>query len=98
MTTQNYLIIESNVVTNIVVWDGNTQDWTPPTDSIQLIQTDTNAMVWQLDAKTNTFVLTEVLGQVDIGFTWDGTVCITNQPQPPAPKQPVATGVQTLGA
>ena len=27
---QNYLIIEQNVVDNIVVWNGDTTQWTPP--------------------------------------------------------------------
>ena len=93
MTTQNYLIIENNVVTNNVVWDGNTQTWTPPADSIQLIQATTPAMVWvgtkveNLPATipptyTITYNLEEVVGAGDIGFTWNGTVLTTNQPKP----------------
>jgi hypothetical protein len=93
MTTQNYLIVETNIVTNNVVWDGNTQTWTPPADSIQLIQAITPAMVWvgttveNLPATipptyTTTYDLKEVVGAGDIGFTWDGTVLTTNQPQP----------------
>lgn len=85
MTTQNYLIVENNVVTNDVVWDGNTETWTPPTDSIQLIQTTTPAMIWEaviVDGKITDYVLVEQIGQGQIGFTWDGTVCTTNQPKP----------------
>ena len=97
-TTQNYLIIEQNVVTNIVVWDGNTQDWTPPTDATMLIQADTQAKVWTYDKASNTYVLTEELGAGSIGFTWDGSVLTTNEPQPKPPVQPVVSGLQTLGA
>lgn len=88
MTTQNYLIIENNVVTNLVVWDGNTQTWQPPTDSIQMVQATTPALIWQpvvVDGQITDFVLTEEMGVAAIGFTWNGTVCITNQPKPEIP-------------
>jgi hypothetical protein len=91
--TQNYLIIESNVVTNICVWDGDTTIWTPPTGSIALIQATTPSKIWQYDKVTNTFILTEQLGFGSIGFTWDGSFCITNEPQPKPPEpQPVTEG------
>lgn len=84
MTTQNYLIIENNVVTNIVLWDGDTNTWQPPADSIALIQATTPAMVWVFDYTTIPYTsqLEEVMGEGAIGFTWDGTVLTTNQPQP----------------
>ena len=93
MTTQNYLIVEANIVTNNVVWDGDVNTWTPPADSIQLIQATTPAMVWvgtkveNLPATipptyTITYNLEEVVGAGDIGFTWNGTVLTTNQPKP----------------
>ena len=85
MTINSYLIIENNIVTNDVVWDGNTQTWTPPADSIQLIQSTTPAMVWQpiyTDEKVTDWVLVEIIGAGGIGFTWNGTVCTTNEPKP----------------
>jgi hypothetical protein len=85
MTTQSYLIIENNVVSNEVIWDGNTQTWTPPADSIQLIASSTPAMVWQpifTDEKITDWVLEEVIGAGGIGFTWNGTVVTTNEPKP----------------
>ena len=88
MTTQNYLIVEANVVTNNVVWDGDVNTWTPPSDSIQLIQATTPAMIWQtviVDGKITDFVLGEQIGAGDIGFTWDGTVLTTNQSKPVIP-------------
>ena len=85
MTTQNYLIVEANIVTNNVVWDGDVNTWTPPADSIQLIQATTPAMVWELNADKTDYVLTEQVGAGDIGFTWDGTVLTTNQPKPSIP-------------
>jgi len=96
MTTQNYLVVENNVVTNIVVWDGNTQDWTPPADATMLIQDTTPTMVWKLSADKSTFVLTEQIGAGAIGFTWNGSVLTTNEPQPAPPKdQPIASGTTT---
>jgi len=81
---QNYLIIENNVVNNIVLWNGNTSQWTPPSGSIALIQATTPAMVWVIDytVTPNTASLQEVVGAGEIGFTWDGTVLTTNQPNP----------------
>lgn len=90
MTVQNYLLIQSDIVTNCVVWDGNTQTWKPPVDATMLVQATTLAMVWLLNADKTDYVLTEVMGAGNIGFTWDGTVCITNQPKPlPLPTIPV---------
>ena len=83
---QNYLIIESNVVTNVVLWDGDTTVWAPPSGSISLIQATTPALVWRAviaDNKVTDYVLVEVLGAGDIGFTWDGSVLTTNEPKPP---------------
>lgn len=102
MITQNYLIIESNVVTNTVVWDGNPQTWQPPAGSIQLIDVTTTAMIWQpvvVENKLTDWILGPELGAGDIGFTWDGSVLITNQPKPeipPEPVQPTTEGTQTL--
>ena len=85
MTTQNYLIVENNIVTNSVVWDGDINTWTPPVDSIALAEATTRTMVWQPvveDGKTTDWVLTEQLGGGAIGFTWDGEVLTTNISEP----------------
>jgi hypothetical protein len=88
MTTQSYLIIENNVVSNEVIWDGNTQTWTPPVDSIQLVASSTPAMIWQpiyTDEKITDWVLVEAIGAGSIGFTWNGAVLNTNEPKPAIP-------------
>jgi len=96
MTTQNYFVVENNAVTNLVVWDGNTQDWQPPTDATMLVQSTTPAMVWELNnLLPPTYELTEVIGAGGIGFTWNGTVLTTNEPKPANPIQPVTTGTKT---
>jgi hypothetical protein len=87
MTTQNYLQIQSDVVTNVIDWDGNPNTWTPPADATMLVQADTQALVWEaviVDGKVTDYVLVEELGQGQIGFTWDTTtqVLTTNQPKP----------------
>lgn len=83
--TQNYLIIEQNVVTNICIWNGDTTTWTPPQSTIALVQATTPVLVWEAvfeDNKIVDYVLVEQIGAGDIGFTWDGTVLTTNQPKP----------------
>ena len=95
---QNYLIIESNLVTNITIWNGDTNTWTPPQGSLALVQSTTPAMIWQpviVDGKVTDWVLGEQIGAGAIGFTWDGTVVNTNEPQPTVPTQPTTTGTQT---
>jgi len=92
MTTQNYLVVENNVVDNIVLWDGDINTWQPPTDATMLVQATTPAMIWELNADKTDNVLVEVVGVGQIGFTWNGTVLTTNQPKPPIPVQPVTTG------
>lgn len=91
MTAQIYLIVEANVVTNTVLWDGNTETWSPPQESIPLIAETTPAIIWepvyddQPKPQVIDYVLQEVMGQGGIGFTWDGTVLTTNEPKPPIP-------------
>ena len=91
---QNYLQIQNNVVTNVVVWDGGS-DWTPPSNATMLIQATTNAKIWILNSAKTAYELIEVMGAGQIGFIWDGTVLTTNEPQPNPPIQPVTTGTQT---
>ena len=93
--TQNYLIIEDNVVTNYVVWDGGS-DWTPPVNSIQLVQADTPAKIWVLNADKTDYELVEQQSAGDIGYTWDGVVLTTNAPKPTIPVQPTASGITTI--
>ena len=94
MTTQNYLMVENNVVTNNVVWDGNTATWNPPTGATMLIDADTYGQVWEPVWDTTQtppviidYELVSILGVGDIGFTWNGTEVVTNQPKPEIPTQ-----------
>ena len=95
MTTQNYLVVENNVVTNLVVWDGG-NDWTPPSNAIMLAQETTPAMLWNLSSDKSNFVLTEVVGAGAIGFTWNGTVLTTPDSQPASIIQTKSTENTTL--
>jgi hypothetical protein len=93
MSAQNYCMVNeaTNVCDNVVVWDGNPDTWTPPAGYLMLVQATTPAKnwVWSIDA----WVL-EVSGEGQIGYTWDGTYLITNEPQPIKP--PTTEGAQTL--
>ena len=85
---QNYLIVNqaTNTVENTCVWDGNTQTWSPPANSLALVQATTPAVIWVGNEELNDTELQEQLGQGGVGFTWDGTKCITNQPKPLIPE------------
>lgn len=88
MTIQNYLMIENNIVTNVCVWDGDTNTWQPPANVTMLVQATTPALIWKSSGgQTPEWVLTEVLGAGGIGFTWNSTteVLTTNQPKPTTP-------------
>lgn len=96
---QNYLIVEQNIVSNVVVWNGDTSQWTPPQGSIALVQATTPAMVWELNTDNPpVYVLTEEIGVGQIGFTWDGSALTTNQPSPPNPNQPQPVTLGTQNA
>ena len=94
--TQNYCMVNqtTNICDNITLWDGNPDTWTPPPGYLMLVQTDTMALVWVWDAAIPDWVLAQEVGQGQIGFVWNGTELITNEPKP-AP-QPVTEGAQTL--
>lgn len=99
MTTQNYLMINesTNTVDNICVWDGNPDTWQPPAGYLMLIQATTIALVWLWDKPADDWVLSQQMGQAQIGFVWNGVECITNDPKPEPPKpQPVTQGTQTI--
>jgi len=97
MTTQQYLMVNesTNIVDNICVWDGDTNIWQPPANTLMLVQATTPARVWVLSSDKTTFVLQEVIGVGQIGFTWDGSVLTTNEPQPKPITQPATTGTIT---
>jgi hypothetical protein len=45
---QNYLMVNTstNIVENIFVWNGDTNTWQPPANTLMLVQATTPAMVW----------------------------------------------------
>lgn len=95
---ENYLIINTstNVVTNVVMWNGNPSTWAPPSGSIGLPQATMPTKIWRPNVENTEYVLTDSIGDANIGFTYDGSVCITNEPKPEDPPQPVTQGTQTL--
>lgn len=90
MTNQNYLLINktTNVVENVCYWDGDTSKWQPEENSFALPLDTTPSLVWQLNQDKTDFVLTSVLGQGAIGFTWNGAALTTNESKPAAPNKP----------
>lgn len=93
MTAQNYCMVSeaTNVCDNVVLWDGNPNTWTPTAGYLMLAQVTTPAKDWMW--VDNAWVLA-VGGCGQIGYTWDGTYLVTNEPQPTQP-MPIE-GAQTL--
>jgi hypothetical protein len=104
MTDKTYLLVENNVVTNVVVWDG-LSDWIVPNGMIALDQDTTPTMVWTVPTATTASVLEPIMGIGAIGYTWNGSTLSTGQTQPVyvAPplkaagaNQPQTTGTTTI--
>ena len=93
-------MIEENIVTNVCLWDGDVNSWQPPQDATMLVQATTPAFNWAWNPDLKDFELIESLGTGGVGFTWNGTACITNQPKPvlptPASDQPDSSGTVTI--
>lgn len=89
MTVQNYLLINTSITPetcdNLILWDGNTNTWSPPESHIALAQAATPSKDWEWDSTSNTWILSESTGGGQIGYTWDGTILTTNEPQPQTP-------------
>jgi len=78
---KNYLVIENGIVVNAVVWDGNTETWTPPENLILMAEDAAKVKGWSWNAGIKdweAYVADNV--QPGIGFAWDGEFLI--QPKP----------------
>lgn len=102
MDVQTYCIIDSQsgVCDNVTLWDGDMGVWQPPVKHIAVPQASTPSKVWVQVDNTQQWVLTETVGDGQIGYTWDG-VCLTTNEAPPSPTvaeqpQPAVDGSQTL--
>ena len=97
MADINYLMVQNNVVTNLVLWDGNVNTWTPPANATMLVELETPAYVWASDKQNPpSWILIEEIGAGDIGYTWDGTALTTNQPKPTEPPLIGTEGLTSL--
>lgn len=95
MATENYFEVENNVVVNVVLWDGDVNTWQPPASATMLVASTTPAMIWAYDKDTKDYYLNEVVGVGTIGYTWDGSVLMTNEPKPTEPPYPVPLATPT---
>ena len=82
MENKNYLIVQDNVVTNTVVWNGDVNQWAPPNDAVMLIAEETPALDWQVTSDLSDYSLVTVMGGGRIGFIWDGLTLKTPEPKP----------------
>lgn len=93
---KNYLMINkaTNVVDNVISWSGDTNTWQPPSDYLLLVQETTPVMYWDevvVEGVIVDWILKETVGCASIGFTWNGTACVTNEPKPDIPPPPAPT-------
>ena len=83
---QNYCIVNTetipNYCENVVNWDGDVNNWSPPSGTIALLQAETPSRDWSFDANSNTYILVDSIGRGSIGWTWNGKILVTNRPQP----------------
>ena len=82
--SDNYLMINksTNVVENIVVWDGNLETWNPGDEFLLLKAEETPCTLWSWN--NDQLQSEEIIGAGGINDTWDGNTVI--KPQPPKPE------------
>lgn len=87
MEVNAYLIVDTatNVAIDCILWDGTPENWTPPEGKIAVRQDTTYARMWEYNPTTDVVELTPFLGAGQIGFSWDGEMFTTDQPEPPHP-------------
>jgi hypothetical protein len=97
---ESYLLIntQSNpqICDNIILWNGDVNIWTPPSDHIALQRDEVYCLEWNWNASSNTWILVENLGTGQMGYTWDGTKLTTNEPQPTEPPIVIDTQVDNF--
>lgn len=84
MSEKDYLMVnlETNIVENAIIWNGDTNTWTPPENYLMLVQNEAPAKVWEYSFDDNQMHLVEKIGEGRIGFSWDGEFLITPEPNP----------------
>jgi hypothetical protein len=98
MTVENYLMInkQTNLVDNLVMWDGNVNSWNPPSEYLMLPVATTMAYDWFWSDVLQDWELQENMGGANIGDTWNGSACITSATKESNTPYPTTTGIQDL--
>lgn len=96
---QNYCLVNTqnvpNICDNVIVWNGDTSIWNPPSSHLALPQETTPTKIWVFNE--GSYSLQDSVGGGSIGWTWDGTYLITSEPQPVnPPPQPPNDTVETF--
>lgn len=87
------IINQSNIVENIIVWDGVSQ-WSPPEGCTLVPIENANCIVW-ITNEDGTHQQVEAIGAVSRDAVWDGQKFVNPEPPPP-PEQPQTSGTQEL--
>jgi len=92
--SKNYLMVNknTNLVENVVLWDGNLQTWNPGDDFLLMKAEDHLCTAWfWVDGELQS---QQALGIAGIGDSWDGTAFSKQQPPKPEPLPAPAAPVQ----
>ena len=105
MTDKIYCMVnkDTNICDNVVVWNGDVQQWQPPSNYLMLIQENTLTKNWIWNRELLEWqAFPDSVNDGGIGDTWDGTYLTPPMPtEPPAlpvvaQNQPTSTGTTTL--
>jgi hypothetical protein len=82
--SDNYLMVNkaTNVIENIVLWDGNLETWNPGDEFLLLKAEETSCTVWFWD--NGQLQSQQIVGAAGVGDTWDNGNAV--KPQPPKPE------------
>jgi hypothetical protein len=100
METKEYCLIskETNICENIIIWDGDSSKWAPPSEYLIFELASIPVILWKYDDAIKDFGPITPEGELGCpGYTWDGTHLV--QPKPEVIKeepQPLTEGTQTL--
>lgn len=81
---------QNSIAENVIEWDGDNNNWSPPDTHLAAPVDTTPAIDWVWDASINEWVSVLGEGNGGIGDSWDGQKLIAQKPIAP-PDVPVSS-------